>query len=93
MLSCTNQCFTFVDELPPAPMSQVTQDFIKYSIEGGHLRDDFILYGHRQVRNTECPGNALYAVIQKWPHWQDRNRKRQSKTAETEILAPNYFNL
>ncbi|XP_014091179.3 peptidoglycan-recognition protein SB1-like isoform X1 [Bactrocera oleae] len=63
----------FTDELPPAPMSQMTQDFIKYSIEGGHLRDDFILYGHRQVRNTECPGNALYAVIQKWPHWQDRN--------------------
>ncbi|XP_011197145.2 peptidoglycan-recognition protein LB [Zeugodacus cucurbitae] len=63
----------FMEELPPAPMLQVAQDFIKYSMEEGHLRDDYILHGHRQVRNTECPGDALYAVIKKWPHWQDLN--------------------
>ncbi|XP_039947939.1 peptidoglycan-recognition protein LB-like [Bactrocera tryoni] len=63
----------FMDELPPAPMLQVAQDFIKYSLEGGHLRDDYILYGHRQVRNTECPGDALYALIKEWPHWQEHN--------------------
>ncbi|CAD6996300.1 unnamed protein product [Ceratitis capitata] len=60
----------FMDELPPAPMLDVAQDFIKYSVESGHLRKDYILHGHRQVRSTECPGNALYAEITMWPHWQ-----------------------
>ncbi|XP_037953973.1 peptidoglycan-recognition protein LB-like [Teleopsis dalmanni] len=61
----------FVEKLPPAPMLQVAQDFIKYSIETGQLRKDYILYGHRQVRDTECPGAALYAEIQKWKHWRE----------------------
>ncbi|XP_036340903.1 peptidoglycan-recognition protein LB-like [Rhagoletis pomonella] len=53
----------FMEEQPPAPMQQVAQDFIKYSVEAGHLREDYILHGHRQVRNTLCPGDALYAAV------------------------------
>ncbi|XP_053958577.1 peptidoglycan-recognition protein LB-like [Anastrepha ludens] len=61
----------FMEELPPAPMQQVAQDFIEYSMEGGHLPKDYILHGHRQVRDTECPGDALYAAIKEWPHWKE----------------------
>lgn len=89
MPKCTSQCcFPFAEELPPAPMLQVSQDFIKYSTEGGHLSDDYILHGHRQVRNTECPGAALYAVIKEWPHWQDHNLiDASTNTERTKILA------
>lgn len=33
------------------------------------LKDSYILYGHRQVRDTSCPGDALFKEIQSWPHW------------------------
>ncbi|XP_067644949.1 peptidoglycan-recognition protein SB1-like [Eurosta solidaginis] len=63
----------FMEEPPPAPMQQVAQNFIKYSMERGYLRDDYTLYGHRQVRSTKCPGDALFEVIKEWPHWQELN--------------------
>ncbi|XP_036340893.1 peptidoglycan-recognition protein LB-like [Rhagoletis pomonella] len=60
----------FTAKLPPAPMMAVAQDFINYSIEGGHLRTDFIMHRHMKVKNTECPGDALYAAVKQWPHWE-----------------------
>ncbi|XP_050341486.1 peptidoglycan-recognition protein LB-like [Bactrocera neohumeralis] len=62
----------FTEALPPSNMLEVALDFIQFSVDCGFLREDYILYGHRQVRNgTICPGDALYAAIQKWPHWQE----------------------
>ncbi|XP_028893682.2 peptidoglycan-recognition protein LB-like [Zeugodacus cucurbitae] len=62
----------FTEGLPPSPMMEVALDFIQFSVDCGYLREDYILYGHRQVRNgTICPGDALYAQVQKWPHWQE----------------------
>lgn len=52
-------------------MLQVTQEFIEYSTTAGYLSPDYVMYGHRQVRATECPGKILYNEIQKWPHWQE----------------------
>nr|XP_036233251.1 peptidoglycan-recognition protein LB-like isoform X2 [Bactrocera oleae] len=60
------------EELPPSRMMKVALDFIQFSVDYGFLREDYILYGHRQVRNgTICPGDALYTELQKWPHWQE----------------------
>ena len=52
-------------------MIQVAQEFIEYSIAIGVLDPNYILYGHRQVRNTECPGDTLYNEIKTWPHWSE----------------------
>lgn len=51
-------------------MLQATHDLIDYAIAHGHLSSDYTLYGHRQVRSTECPGDALFNEITTWPHFQ-----------------------
>lgn len=50
-------------------MLQVTQDFISYAVENGYLASNYTLYGHRQVRETECPGPALFNEIKQWPNF------------------------
>lgn len=50
-------------------MLQATHDFIAHAIDKGHLSSNYTLYGHRQVRITECPGDALYNEIQIWPNF------------------------
>lgn len=51
-------------------MLDLTQNLISYAIEKGHLLSDYTLYGHRQVRSTTCPGEALFNEIKTWPHWK-----------------------
>lgn len=51
-------------------MLQATHDLIDYSITQGYLLSNYTLYGHRQVRATECPGDALFNEIKTWPHFQ-----------------------
>lgn len=52
-------------------MLQAAQDLIAYAVEQGHLAQNYTVYGHRQVRDTDCPGEALFNEIQTWPHFQN----------------------
>lgn len=52
-------------------MLKATQDLIKYAIDNGSLVPDYTLYGHRQVRATICPGDALFNEIKTWPHFSE----------------------
>ncbi|KAK9876301.1 hypothetical protein WA026_012599 [Henosepilachna vigintioctopunctata] len=58
------------EDLPPSSQLQTVKDLIQYGVEHGKIAKDYILFGHRQVRETECPGDALFNEIQKWPHWE-----------------------
>lgn len=40
-------------------------------IDMGMIVPDYTLYGHKQVRDTECPGNRLFAEISTWLHFKD----------------------
>ncbi|XP_070570776.1 peptidoglycan-recognition protein SC2-like isoform X1 [Ptychodera flava] len=61
----------FVNVSPKQVALDTAQAFLKYSVEMNKLTSDYILYGHRQAKNgTECPGDALFKDIQKWPHWK-----------------------
>jgi hypothetical protein len=42
--------------------------FLKYSVDKGYLKQSYMMMGHRQVRDTECPGQRLYEEIKKWDH-------------------------
>jgi len=33
------------------------------------ISSTYEVFGHRQTKNTACPGNRLYAIIQTWPRW------------------------
>lgn len=59
----------FIDALPPKNMLDLTKGLISYAVENGYLLSDYTLYGHRQVRATTCPGDALFSEIKTWPHF------------------------
>lgn len=61
----------YVESLPTPYMLQVAREFIDYSVAERQLKLDYKLYGHRQVRATECPGQTLYNEIQSWEHWTE----------------------
>lgn len=58
-----------IDVAPRQNMLDVTQDLIEMAVRGGFVKRDYKLIGHRQVRPTKSPGDALYKIIQKWPHY------------------------
>lgn len=48
-------------------MLNSVKKLITYGISSGHIHSNYTLLGHRQVRNTECPGERLFNEISKWP--------------------------
>nr|XP_053617729.1 peptidoglycan-recognition protein LF-like [Plodia interpunctella] len=57
-------------QITPTPAQvKSAQKLIQAGIKLGHIKPDYKLVGHRQVRDTECPGNALFNEIQAWPHY------------------------
>lgn len=61
----------FESSAPSAQMLQNAKDLIALAQQGGHLRSDYTLLGHRQTKATACPGTALYNEIKTWSHWRD----------------------
>ncbi|KAL3831962.1 hypothetical protein ACJMK2_023782 [Sinanodonta woodiana] len=55
--------------LPPATGLSAVKNLIKCGIENGKITGDYCMYGHRDVGNTTCPGEALYREIRTWPHY------------------------
>lgn len=60
------------DKVPSQKMLDATRDLIADAIENEYLSSNYTLYGHRQVRATDCPGSALYREIQNWPHYSSK---------------------
>ncbi|XP_046979544.1 peptidoglycan-recognition protein LB-like isoform X1 [Schistocerca americana] len=59
----------YTSNLPTPAMLEAGQQLIRCGVARGQIAADYKLLGHRQVRATECPGDAFFANIQKWPHW------------------------
>lgn len=74
------------ESLPPKGQLLVVKELIKKGVREGYIQRDYKLIGHRQVRATECPGDALYAEIQKWPHWTSDTTIPVRVKTTTEIL-------
>ncbi|XP_068157890.1 peptidoglycan-recognition protein LB isoform X7 [Drosophila tropicalis] len=56
-------------ELPPQNMLQAAKDLIAFGVAKGYIDPAYKLLGHRQVRDTECPGGRLFEEISSWPHF------------------------
>lgn len=59
----------FRKETPSEQMLGAAQALLACGVRQGHLQEDYRLLGHRQVRDTECPGDALFALVRSWPRW------------------------
>lgn len=57
-------------QLPPEEQLATAHKLIAFGVRQGYIREDYILHGHRQVREgTECPGDRLFKEISAWPHF------------------------
>lgn len=56
-------------EVPPAQQRKTAMALIAAGVELGYIKSDYKLLGHRQVRATECPGDALFNEIKTWDHF------------------------
>ncbi|KRF99234.1 uncharacterized protein Dwil_GK27829, partial [Drosophila willistoni] len=63
---------TFTKIQPPKRQQVACQLLIAEGVKLGVLAKDYQLYGHRQMSATESPGELLYQIITKWPHWTDQ---------------------
>ncbi|KAJ2942784.1 hypothetical protein O0L34_g14971 [Tuta absoluta] len=61
----------WTSELPPEVQMQAAKDLISEGLRLGWISPKYSLVGHRQVRDTECPGDALYERISEWKHFND----------------------
>lgn len=64
--------FTQLAQLPPEQMLNATKALIAHSVESGYLASNYKLLGHRQVRETECPGQRLFEEISTWDHFSSK---------------------
>nr|AZP73846.1 peptidoglycan recognition receptor protein [Mimachlamys nobilis] len=55
--------------LPNEAALTAVKRLITCGVEIGRLSKDYSLFGHRDVRPTDCPGNALYKQISSWAHF------------------------
>ncbi|XP_068623386.1 peptidoglycan-recognition protein LB-like isoform X2 [Battus philenor] len=57
------------NSLPPPQQIKTAKSLIAAGVELGYIKPEYKLVGHRQVRNTECPGNTLYQNVKAWDHY------------------------
>ncbi|XP_055910910.1 peptidoglycan-recognition protein LC-like [Eupeodes corollae] len=63
---------TFVKLTPTEGQLNAAKLIIAEGVRLKKLVDDYRLYGARQFVGTESPGNALFEIIKKWPHWSGK---------------------
>ena len=59
----------FSDSLPNAAALKAVNALIEYGVTLGKINENYQVIGHRQVRDTECPGEELYKYVQTHPRW------------------------
>ncbi|KAH8302027.1 hypothetical protein KR044_001956 [Drosophila immigrans] len=63
---------TFIKIWPTERQLLACKLLIEEGVRLKKLVPDYKLYGHRQLSATESPGEILYGIIQKWPHWTNK---------------------
>lgn len=61
--------YDFADFLPNAAALKTLNELIACGVSLGKIRDNYNLIGHRQARNTECPGESFYKYVVALPRW------------------------
>ncbi|XP_039366844.1 peptidoglycan recognition protein 4-like [Mauremys reevesii] len=68
---------TFSSRVPNAAALNAAKSLIQCAVNRGSLSSSYTLKGHRNVDSTECPGNALYNEITRWPRFQGSARPEE----------------
>lgn len=62
----------FIGSTPPSNQMEALKNLISCGTDSNKIASDYHLIGHRQGKDTDCPGDALYNLVKTMPHW-DRN--------------------
>lgn len=60
---------TYMKTSPTEEQLQSCLLLLEEGVRLNKLASDYRLYGARQFAATESPGDMLYKIIKKWPHW------------------------
>lgn len=60
---------TFNTESPTRNQIEACKNLIKLGVAEGKLAKDYKLFAHRQLMSTLSPGDKVYEIISKWPHF------------------------
>ncbi|CAG0895686.1 unnamed protein product [Darwinula stevensoni] len=55
--------------LPHQAALTAVRKLIESGVSLGKIQPNYSLVGHRQLRDTECPGDRLYETITTWDHY------------------------
>ena len=61
----------YCSKLPNEKAFNALNNMLKLGVKLGKLSPDYKIYGHRDVRETECPGDELYNLIKTWEHFDN----------------------
>uniref|UniRef100_A0A1B6DNH7 Peptidoglycan-recognition protein n=1 Tax=Clastoptera arizonana TaxID=38151 RepID=A0A1B6DNH7_9HEMI len=61
----------FEEIRPTEEALRSAQELISLGTDMNMIAEDYELIGHRQVRDTLCPGENLFSVIKNWQHWSN----------------------
>lgn len=53
----------YTHRLPTSKTMERVNDFLECGIDAGYFRENVKVRGHRQVRETECPGENYYHYL------------------------------
>lgn len=73
----------FSDFLPDKAALKTLNGLIDYGVSLGKISKDYRVIGHRQARDTLCPGEELYKYVQTNPRWTSKPTPSYSKTNVT----------
>lgn len=62
---------TFNEYGPTDQQLCAAQQLIVDGVRQMKLIQDYKLYGHRQLTQTDSPGNVLFKIITSWIHWSE----------------------
>ncbi|KAL4236846.1 hypothetical protein ACF0H5_005232 [Mactra antiquata] len=64
---------SYMNHLPNSKALTAVKNLIACGVQLGKITSSYRLFGHRDAGQTNCPGDALYAEIQTWPHYSHGN--------------------
>lgn len=59
----------FMTHAPNDMAINAVKSLIHCGVQMGKITHNYVLKGHRDVGQTACPGDKLYALIKTWPHY------------------------
>lgn len=58
------------EALPGSGQMKAIGELIKRGVAEGWIVEKYKLIGHRQAKETDCPGDELFGVIEGWGHFE-----------------------